>query len=119
MEFTSEALAEYSGLGLEVWSRPSQAWITVRLSTRCVGLGLRYASIHAVLGLDYGMPQYALCRAFLDTASCILLQIETQRCVHGIRTGSHQQQLRSIQLVMRKSSQPVWAEVQTKVKPNN
>lgn len=48
MEFASEALAEYPGLGLEIWSRPSQAWITVRLSTRCVGLGFRYASIHAV-----------------------------------------------------------------------
>ncbi len=48
MEFTSEALAENPGLGIEVWSRPGQAWITVRLSTRCVGLGLRYASIYAV-----------------------------------------------------------------------
>ncbi|DBB04864.1 TPA: hypothetical protein ACH3X3_010151 [Trebouxia sp. C0006] len=28
MEFASEALAEYPGLGLEIWSRPSQAWIT-------------------------------------------------------------------------------------------
>ncbi|KAL0050944.1 hypothetical protein WJX82_010775 [Trebouxia sp. C0006] len=29
LEFTSEALAEYPGLGVEVWSLPGQAWITV------------------------------------------------------------------------------------------
>ncbi|DBB04863.1 TPA: hypothetical protein ACH3X3_010150 [Trebouxia sp. C0006] len=29
LEFTSEALAEYPGLGLEVFGMPSQAWITV------------------------------------------------------------------------------------------
>ena len=37
LEFTSEALAGYSGLGIEVWSLPGQAWITVRLKTRCTG----------------------------------------------------------------------------------
>ncbi len=37
LEFTAEALAEYPGLGLEVFGMPSQAWITVRLTTCCVG----------------------------------------------------------------------------------
>ncbi len=36
LEFTAEALAEYPGLGLEVFGMTSQAWITVRLSTCCV-----------------------------------------------------------------------------------
>ena len=36
LEFTAEALAEYPGLGLEVFGMPSQAWITVRLDTCCV-----------------------------------------------------------------------------------
>ena len=37
LEFTSAALAEYPGLGLEVFGMPSQAWITVRLNTCCLG----------------------------------------------------------------------------------
>ena len=45
LEFTSEALAEYPGLGLEVFGMPSQAWITVRLNTCCAGPSLMSLSI--------------------------------------------------------------------------
>lgn len=61
MEFTSDALAEYPGLGIEVWSLPGQAWITVRLNTCCV-------------------------RPFSCTPP---LQTQAKKCVHGTRTRSH------------------------------
>lgn len=32
MDFTAEALSEYPGLGIEVWSYPQQAWLLVSLS---------------------------------------------------------------------------------------
>lgn len=52
LEFTSEAVAEYPGLGVEVWGLPGQAWITVRLTL---------SNLHGTLYLGHVPGRQRLC----------------------------------------------------------